>query len=384
MHAPTPMYPVFVRIFRSFVAAVALVIVFAAAPPALAVTPGGAPNLFLASPTEVDFALDTPAAAPTAELPAAPADGNLTMTIDPSLLAEPTPAGAAAGQAPAAPAAETPKKGPPLPLHTTEGTGGALFVPFAYLVNPGPPGTIITPPAPSYTFVKVGHKTINQFVVTTTVARRIELGYALGIFTLGDFVNDVRHHGINFEMEHITMHMFSVRGMLIEEGKYNPAVTAGATFKYNPDIWAFNRRLGGAPVGLGLKKDHSTDFILTASKTFGNALFGRPIIASAGLRFSEAAQLGYFGFGDAYRLTWEADLCYMPTDWLAISYEYRQKKNPYRTLKPLVGDEDDWHAVCLAFILSDRLTFACGWGAFGNVANNREDGVWGLQFKYEF
>jgi hypothetical protein len=381
MHAPSLLR----RLFSSSFAAVALVLVFAAAP-TLAGTTGEAPNFFLAPPTEVDFALDTPAeAAPAAELPAAPADGNLTMTIDPSLLAEPTPAGAAADKAPAAPAAETPKKGLPLPLHTTEGTGGALFVPFAYLVNPGPPGTIITPPAPSYTFVKVGHKSINQFVVTTTVARRIELGYALGILTLGDFPSDVlKHTGINLDMDHVTMHMFSVRGMLIEEGKYNPAITAGATFKYNPDIWSMNRRLRGAPVSLGLAKSNSTDFTLTASKTFGNALFGRPIITSAGLRFSEAAQLGYLGFGHSYRMTWEADVCYLVTDWMAISYEYRQKKNPYKAMRPLVGNEDDWHAIALAFILSDRLTFACGWGAFGNVVNKEENGVWGFQFKYEF
>jgi hypothetical protein len=83
-------------------------------------------------------------------------------------------------------------------------------------------------------------------------------------------------------------------------------------------------------------------------------------------------------------MTGEGDVCLLVTDWWAISYEYRQKKDPYTTMEPLVGKESNWQAICMAFILSPRATFACGWGDFGQVVNHRETGAWGIQFKYEF
>ena len=89
-------------------------------------------------------------------------------------------------------------------------------------------------------------------------------------------------------------------------------------------------------------------------------------------------------FDDAYRMTWEAMVVTPITDNFCLGYEYRQKKNPYRTFGTVVDNEDDWHAICLGFILSDRLTLACGWGHLGNVVNHHEDGMWGFQFKYEF
>jgi len=109
-----------------------------------------------------------------------------------------------------------------------------------------------------------------------------------------------------------------------------------------------------------------------------------PVIVAGGIRFSQAAQLGYLGFGDAYRMTGEGSIVYLITDWMAVAYEYRQKKNPYQTLGSLVGREEAWQAVDLAFIVTDRLTFAVGWLCAGNVANGRVDNGWGFQLKYEF
>lgn len=357
-------------------AAVALLAALAAPASAQAVTQPSDAEPTLALPVE---------AAPAAPLPTP----DFSLTIDPSLLAAANPDAAPVepvikAAAPEAPAAAW-QKGPPLPLHTTEGQAGALFVPFAYMINPGPPGTIISPPAASYTFVKVGKKFINQFVVTDTILRRIEVGYLAGILHLSDFPGAVRTRtGVDIDHDDVVLHVFSLRGMVIEESEYIPAVTAGAAFKYNPTVQSIDTRLNGGVRGLGLERSNGVDYTLTATKTIPNVLFGRPIMLTGGVRFSQAAQLGYLGFGDAYRMTLEADVCVPVTNWLAMSYEWRQKKNPYGKLGDLVGEEDDWHAICAAIILSDRLTLGIAWGNFGTMVNHDEIGVWGFQIKYEF
>jgi hypothetical protein len=341
------------------------------------------PNLYL----EPLAAADT---APVA--PAAPAAGQPTMTIDPALVADPAPAGAAGGDPAAAPAAGAEKpcvpgthNPPPLPLYNVEGQGGTLLVPMAYLINCESPGTTIGMPTAGYTMVRAGTKTVQEVHLSQTFYRRIEIGYTMGTLELGDFPRDVRRAtGVDIGFNHVVLHNFNLRGMVIEEGKYNPAVTAGATFKYNPNVQTIDRRLGGGVTALGFERSNSVDYTLTATKTVIEPLFKRPLILTGGIRFSEAAQLGYLGFGDTYRMTGEGSVVYLITDWLAVAYEYRQKKNPYDTLGTLVGKEGAWQAVDVAFLINPHLTFAVGWLCAGNVANGRADNGWGFQIKYEF
>ena len=341
---------------------------------------GGQETTLLLGPAARGDETETPAIATDAEQ----AFGAAPLALGP--MAAAIAAGESGGATPAAaPPAAPAQRGPPLPLHTVEGAGGALFVPFAYLVNPGPPGTVVAPPSASYTLVNVGGKIVEQFVVSETFLRRIEFAYMFGTLNLGDFPQDVqRHTTIDIGFQHVVMHAFSLRGQVVEETPMIPAITAGVVFKYNPNVQDIDRRLFGNVRGLGFARNNGTDFTLTATKCFPTLAFGRPLMLSGGLRFSQAAQLGYLGFGDAYRLTGEGDVCVLITDWLAMSYEYRQKKNPYRTLGRLVGDEDDWQAICAAIIINPHAVFAFGWGHFGNVVNHHEDGVWGFQFKYEF
>jgi hypothetical protein len=370
---------------------VALALVFAAPTMTPAVVPDGqsdaAPDLFL-TPAAADDTLAAPATAPTAEIPVAPADGKVTLSIDPSLLAEPTPAGAASGDKPAAGGGKECAPGvhnpPPLPLYNVEGQGGTLLVPMAYLINCESPGTTIGMPTGGYTFVRAGTKTIQEVHVSQTFYRRIEIGYTMNTVDLGDLPRDVRRAGGDIGFQHVVLHNFNLRGLVIEEGKYNPAVTAGATFKYNPDVQTIDRRLGGGVTALGFARSNSTDFTLTATKTVIEPLFKRPLMLTGGIRFSEAAQLGYLGFGDTYRMTGEGSVVYLITDWLGVAYEYRQKKNPYDTLGRLLGKEGAWQAIDFAFIVNPHITFAVGWLCTGNVANGRVDNGWGFQLKYEF
>jgi len=347
-----------------------------------------APAVAVAEVTAQDATLALPA--PSAD-PAQVFEQDLTLKLAPDLYADPAAAPAAEGGAKpegAKPGGAEKPKGhcPPLPLYNIEGQGGTLLVPMAYLVNCGWPGTSMSYPSVGYTMVRAGTKTVQEIHLSETLYRRIEIGYTMGTLDLGDFPRDVRRApgGVDIGFQHVVLHNFNLRGMLIEEGKYNPAVTAGATFKYNPNVQDIDRRLGGGVRALGMARSNSVDYTLTASKTVIEPCFKRPVILTGGIRFSEAAQLGYVGFGDTYRMTGEGSVVYLLTDWMAIAYEYRQKKNPYDTLGTLVGKEGAWQAVDLAFILSDRLTLAVGWLCAGNVANGRADNGWGFQLKFEF
>ena len=281
-----------------------------------------------------------------------------------------------------------PAKAPPLPLHTVEGYGGAMITPMAYLVNPGPKGTVVGLPSAAFTFTRLGTKDLQTVSVTQTFFRRIELGYAFTRFGIGTLDDDIKKAlSIDILRHEIYMHNFNVRVLLSEENSFNlplPAITAGFHFKYNDSIRKIDRRLGGALQGIGLDKSNGVDYTLTATKMFAKLAFGRPVILTGGLRLSKAAQIGLLGFGDECALTFEGSVACLATDWLLLAYEIRQKENPYDKIDGIIGDEDNWHAISATFIVNEHLTLLAAWLYAGNVANARADCSWVLHAKWEF
>ena len=94
--------------------------------------------------------------------------------------------------------------------------------------------------------------------------------------------------------------------------------------------------------------------------------------------------MGFLGFGGEYKASFEGSIAYLPTDWLLVAYEFRQKRNQYDEIPGLVEDEDNWNAIDVSWIINKNTTLVAGWGALGNMVNSRENGAWWLQFKYEF
>ena len=87
--------------------------------------------------------------------------------------------------------------------------------------------------------------------------------------------------------------------------------------------------MGGALYSIGYRSASSEDFTFTATKTFAKGFFGKPLITTAGLRLSEAADLGFLGFGDTYHATFEGNVAILPWDKVLLAYEFRQKTDPY-------------------------------------------------------
>ncbi len=284
---------------------------------------------------------------------------------------------------------------PPLPFHSIEGYGGAAITPMAYLVNPGAPGRVFGKPAAALSVGNFGDKQLSAITVTETLFDRIEFGYGADRLALGSLPGDVqRCTTLDMDTGDVWLHNFNLRFLLVKEdttlaGIPLPAVTAGVHFKVNSGIEQINDNLCGALGTIGYRRTNGTDFTLTMTKKVTTGI-GMPIFFTAGLRESQAAQIGFLGFGDTYYTTFEGSIVVMPSQHIVLAYEFRQKTDPYGTLPSnvpgefLIGEENNWNAIDVGYILNTHTTFCAGWGLFGNLANSNANGSWWLQIKYEF
>jgi hypothetical protein len=280
-------------------------------------------------------------------------------------------------------------KGLPLPFHTIEGYGGGAITPMAYLVNPGPKNAVFSYPSAAFSYVNLGSKNLEAFTITETLFGRIELGYGADRLDTGNLrQNLLNATHVDVERTDVWLHTLSVRGLVLEENSFNqdwlPAFTVGAHLKYNDGIASINNKLGGALTHIGYRHDYGADFTATFSKTIAKGPFDRPLILSAGLRVSDAANLGFLGFADKWSPTFEGNIAYLPTDWLLVAYEFRQKSDPYNEIPGLINGEDNWHAIDVSWIINKHATLVGGYGVFGDLADSKADGAWWLQLKFEF
>ena len=312
----------------------------------------------------------------------------LTATTDENL---PTvPAEPSAPKASAKPRKN--RKGPPLPFHCIEGYSGGAITPMAYMCNRCNCGCgdaeHLTPPTVSYSFMGISTKHLHTVAITQPIFSYLEVGVAINHLSLGSLYDDVRKKTpMDPVRRDVVLHHFNIRGQLLAENSFAmplPAISAGVHIKHNHGLNQINRRLGRAFNAIGMDKNYGVDYTLTATKMFPTLAFGRPLIVTGGMRLSKAAQLGLLGFGKTYRGSFEGSLVCLPTDWLVLGYEFREKRNPYGQIPGLIGDEDNWNALSASVIVNEHLTISVLSGLIGNVANANADDTWGLQIKWEF
>ena len=277
---------------------------------------------------------------------------------------------------------------PPLPFHTVEGTSGVFLTDTAYFANLPEGDHWLGLPSLSISGVMLRHKHLEALSVTTNLFKRVELGYALEHLTLGNWPRDVRRAtGLSVSRDSVTLNTVNSRLMLVKEGdwdlKWLPAVTAGLRYKHNHGIWDIDRDLIGCCKHIGVENNDGWDATLTASKTFVGIL-PKPIILSAGLRSTKAAQTGFLGFADDRSTVFEGSAVFFLTDRLSVGGEYRQKPDELDRVPGLVGREDHWWDLALGYIANDRLTVCAGYANLGSVLNHDEDNVWAVQIKFEF
>jgi len=275
---------------------------------------------------------------------------------------------------------------PPIPLHMIEGVSGVFITPTAYFANLPEDGGIWGKPALAFSGVKLGEKNLLVSTITTNVFGRIEFGYSFMRLHLGDWAHDVRAATTLGTQNHVNLHTLSARYMLVREGEgapYVPAIAAGVSWKHNDSIMDINRDLAGTCKRLGLRDDDGFDFTLTASKMITGVL-PSPLILSAGLRSTQAGQIGLLGFSSDRDIVFEGSAVYFLTSRLLLAAEYRQKPDTRKRIRGLVGDEEDWWTLATAYIVNDHCTVALGYGHFGTILNHDENTSWALQAKWEF
>ncbi|NKB37642.1 MAG: DUF3034 family protein [Gammaproteobacteria bacterium] len=277
---------------------------------------------------------------------------------------------------------------PPLPVHTIEGGGGGAITPIAYLIDAGENSETFTSPSISSTYLYLEDKDLTTTSITSTLFKRLEIGYSFGSLDLGTLPRDIENATtVDIQEDSLIMHTFSARGQLITEnqfGKYTPSVVLGVQYKYNDRIDDINNRLGGAISSLGYRDNDGIDFSITATKMFPEVM-GRPLIATLGVRMSEASWNGYLGFSDDYKMSAEANLVYLLPHNLFVAYEYRGMPDAYDEIPGLINNETDWHAVDLGWMINDKMTLVGFYGVLGNLVNeNKVNTAMAIQFKYEF
>ena len=76
-----------------------------------------------------------------------------------------------------------------------------------------------------------------------------------------------------------------------------PAITVGAHVKMNEGIFHIDEGAFGTMEGSGMSDHCATDFTIVGTKKIPDLLFQRPLVASAGMRFTRGAHIGMMGFG---------------------------------------------------------------------------------------
>jgi hypothetical protein len=282
---------------------------------------------------------------------------------------------------PAAAAAPKPAAAPPLPVHTIEGGGGGAVTNIAYPVNARPKDELFGLPSVSYTYLNLADKATHTAAVTQTLYGRIELGYAFTYLSLGDLDND-----LGAGQDNLQMHTFTARVLALEEGTlatWNPAVTVGAHLKHNHGVDRLDQQIGGALTTLGYDKDWGVDFTITGSKMLPDVL-GRPMIVSAGVRFTEGAWGGLVGFTHEYQAALEASAVWLITDNIFVAYEYRMMPDAYGELGAIVQEETDWHIVDVGWIINEHATLTGLYGYLGNIVDSNVPAAFAVQLKFEF
>jgi len=272
----------------------------------------------------------------------------------------------------------------PLPFQTIEGYGGGAITPLAYLVNPAPVNGVFGEPAYAISVVGLGSKNLDALTVSETLYGRLELSAGADRLGLGDLPSAIRTAtGVDIGHSDVWLYNLNARYLLIQESKDIPAVTFGAHFKSNNDIEDINSKLGGALSNIGLVSGNGLDLTLTGTKAFSN-VGGHTLIATAGLRDSKAADLGFLGFGDSYKLSFEGSVIYLPAGNVLVAYEIRQKTSPFGQIPGLIGSEDSWNAFDVSYILNNHATLVAGYGIFGTLANTQANNAWWVQIKNDF
>jgi hypothetical protein len=276
----------------------------------------------------------------------------------------------------------------PLPLHQIEGNGGIFVTQSAYLVNPPRNGEPVGRPSLGFSYANLGNEqNLEALTITESPFKRLELGFAWDHFGLGTLPLALRSAGFsNYSRDHVELYNFNARVQILKEGEFDqkwiPALTFGAHYKHNEGISDVNNEVSGLLATHGLTKSYDVDYTLYASKAFMQ--LPMPLLLEVGGRATKGIWEGFAGFTDHYQYVAEGNIVGFLSHKFAIAAEYKEQPKNYQPIGTLVQKAGDWWTVDVLYIVDKHMTIASGYGHFGAVLNEKDNGVWGITFKWEF
>lgn len=236
-----------------------------------------------------------------------------------------------------------------------------------------------------FTYVKTNDFDLNTYGITLGIYDRFEVSVAQQRFDISDLRNKVSA-GLGVDavgVNHLDQTIVGLKARIFGEAvldadSWKPQVAVGIQYKKNHD----KDFVTGAVVGA--KKDHGTDFYITATKL----LLDKNLLLNGTLRFTKANQFGLLGFGgsrhDNYRPQAELSAAYLLRKDLAIGVEYRTK--PDNLSSPandaLFGgtevidlEEEDAFDLFVAYAPTKNVSITAAYVHLGNIATVKAVGA---------
>lgn len=197
---------------------------------------------------------------------------------------------------------------------------------------------------------------------------RVEISYSYNRFGLGEI-------GKTLAVDHLRLQTLGAKVRLFGDAVYDqdswiPQVSVGAQFKHNQDYKA-------VPAVIGAKKSSGTDFYVSATKLYLDAIAGHNVLVNATLQATKANQFGLLGFGgdhkNSYSLQPAGSVALMLTDNLLIGAEYRARPDNLNTFK-----EDDAKDVFIAWFPVKNIALTAAYVDLGNIADQDNQKAWYL------
>ncbi|MDF1832047.1 MAG: DUF3034 family protein [Porticoccaceae bacterium] len=189
------------------------------------------------------------------------------------------------------------------------------------------------------------------------------------------FEMSLSHHNLKVEPLNLNIRqdIIGLKIKLLGDLIYNslPQISSGVQYKRNHDELV--------PFLLGAKDDTGTDYYLSASKLYLNAIMGRNLLINVTGRWTEANQIGLLGFGghdNGHTLQAEASVGLLINRHWVVGMEYRQKPDNLKAV-----DEDDWQDVFIGWFPNKHLSTVLAYSDLGDIAGLPNQSGWYLSFQ---
>lgn len=253
-----------------------------------------------------------------------------------------------------------------------EGAAGGGLVPWAVIGGYGSDNEWGA--AASLSRVNVDDFVLNTGAVLVGINNRLELSFAQQNLLFGSKAKAMLNQtlgGVQFDHV-IEQQVFGAKARLYGDLIYGaaPQISAGLQYKINQTPFI--------PLQvLQANSDTGTDYYVSASKLYLDAVFGRSLLLNGTARYTDANQAGLLGFGspngaDAQWVAEAAVGLFLNHHW-AVGAEYRQKPNRLATV-----DENNWSDFFVAWFPSKRVSVVAAYTDLGTIAMWEQQRGWYL------